>query len=336
MLKAELRIHSGKQKGKAIRLSKKKKFLVGRGEDCHLRPNSDLVSRHHCVFQVDDYSLRIKDLGSTNGTFVNDVLIKGQVELNSGDLVKIGKLKFLVAIETLEDNQAPESSGSQELPISEIVEPSASAGSETIVALPTEQHNETTILSNQETITGMPTFAPEEPLQQPAMPQQQPQGQIPPPPQQFPPGTYPPGTYPPPPYGYPPQQSGQYPVPPQQIPGQPPQYPYPYPYPYQQQYPQGVMPPMQHQPTQVEMPLIPEAEPGLLPPDSNPEVQTTKELPLRLPDPSDTGVSAEEEAARKAAKKKKSAASPESEEASPSTTAADILKQMSRRKPSSS
>ena len=67
MLQAELKILGGKHQGKAIPLSTKK-FLVGREQDCQLRPNSDLVSRHHCVFSIDDYAVRLRDLGSTNGT----------------------------------------------------------------------------------------------------------------------------------------------------------------------------------------------------------------------------------------------------------------------------
>ena len=63
MLQSVLKVVGGKHEGKTIPLMKK--FIVGREEDCHLRPNSDLVSRHHCVFTMDDYTLRLRDLGST-------------------------------------------------------------------------------------------------------------------------------------------------------------------------------------------------------------------------------------------------------------------------------
>lgn len=97
MIQAELRIATGKQQGSSIPLPQGK-FLVGREEDCHLRPNSDLVSRHHCVFTVDDFSVRLRDLGSTNGTFVNGERLKGAVILKPGDRVLIGKLDFEVQI----------------------------------------------------------------------------------------------------------------------------------------------------------------------------------------------------------------------------------------------
>ncbi|RLS39989.1 MAG: FHA domain-containing protein [Planctomycetota bacterium] len=108
MIQAELRIAAGNRLGSSIPLPQGK-FLVGREEDCHLRPNSDLVSRHHCVFTVDDFSVRLRDLGSTNGTFVNGERLKGAVMLKQGDRVLIGKLDFEVVMK--EAVAAPPSPG---------------------------------------------------------------------------------------------------------------------------------------------------------------------------------------------------------------------------------
>lgn len=91
MLHAELKVLGGKFQGKAIPLNTKR-FLVGREQDCHLRPNSDSVSRHHCVFVIDDYTVRLRDLGSTNGTRVNGELIRHETVLKDGDEIHIGKL----------------------------------------------------------------------------------------------------------------------------------------------------------------------------------------------------------------------------------------------------
>lgn len=97
MLQAELKILGGKHQGKSIPLSTKK-FLVGREQDCHLRPNSDMVSRHHCVFSIDDYAVRLRDLGSTNGTRVNGELLRGEVMLKSGDQIGIGKMELELVV----------------------------------------------------------------------------------------------------------------------------------------------------------------------------------------------------------------------------------------------
>ncbi len=97
MLQAELKILGGKHQGKAIPLTTKK-FLVGREQDCHLRPNSDMVSRHHCVFSIDDFAVRLRDLGSTNGTRVNGEALRGEVVLKPGDQIGIGKMELELVV----------------------------------------------------------------------------------------------------------------------------------------------------------------------------------------------------------------------------------------------
>lgn len=100
-MQVALKVIEGKQTGTLIPLSRQK-FLIGREDDCQLRPNSDLVSRHHCVIAVDDFTVRIRDLGSTNGTFVNNQRITTQVVLKQGDLIRIGKLAFEMQIRIIQ------------------------------------------------------------------------------------------------------------------------------------------------------------------------------------------------------------------------------------------
>lgn len=53
--------------------------LIGRGNDCDLRLPKDFehadISRHHCLLEIDLPSVRVRDLGSRNGTFVNGLKI---------------------------------------------------------------------------------------------------------------------------------------------------------------------------------------------------------------------------------------------------------------------
>lgn len=97
MVSAELKVVGGKHVGQVIPLNRRK-FLIGREQDCQLRPNSEMVSRHHCVFSVDDYSVRLRDLGSTNGTLVNGERIRKDVVLVAGDKIVIGNLEFELII----------------------------------------------------------------------------------------------------------------------------------------------------------------------------------------------------------------------------------------------
>jgi diguanylate cyclase (GGDEF)-like protein len=72
-------------------------IFVGRHPDCALQINDDSVSRKHAQIINMDASFIIKDLGSTNGTYVNDIPVRGNFELVNGDRIRIGGvlLKFL-------------------------------------------------------------------------------------------------------------------------------------------------------------------------------------------------------------------------------------------------
>jgi len=92
-----IKLLSGRSKGQEIRIPSNK-FLIGRAEDCHLRPHSDLISRHHCVLLVEEGSCTVRDFNSRNGTFVNDEAVVGQRELHNGDRMKVGNLEFEVQL----------------------------------------------------------------------------------------------------------------------------------------------------------------------------------------------------------------------------------------------
>ena len=97
MLRAELKAVGGRHDGKLIPLEVDRKFLIGREQDCHLRPNSESVSRHHCCFTLDAFCLRLRDLGSTNGTLVNGASVTRQV-LKNDDEIQMGKLRLRVTL----------------------------------------------------------------------------------------------------------------------------------------------------------------------------------------------------------------------------------------------
>src|SRR5262249_27512594 len=62
--------------------------VMGRADDCDLRLPSDGlhadISRHQCEFEIVPPVVRVRDLGSRNGTFVNGELI-GKRDDDSGD-----------------------------------------------------------------------------------------------------------------------------------------------------------------------------------------------------------------------------------------------------------
>src|SRR5579885_1148963 len=96
-MKISLVVASGVHQGKVIAIPGTQ-FLIGRDEGCHLRPASPAISKKHCLLAVRDGKAFAQDLGSTNGTFVNDEQIQGERELADGDRLRVGPLDFTVAL----------------------------------------------------------------------------------------------------------------------------------------------------------------------------------------------------------------------------------------------
>jgi predicted component of type VI protein secretion system len=93
----KLVVAGGKNAGKEVPVAGPK-FFIGRAEDCHLRPQSDQVSRHHAAILIDPGYVAVRDLGSRNGTFVNDQRVTREQELKNGDRLKFGPLEFTVEL----------------------------------------------------------------------------------------------------------------------------------------------------------------------------------------------------------------------------------------------
>jgi predicted component of type VI protein secretion system len=89
---------TGQQQGKVLAIPLPQ-FLIGRDPQCHLRPASALISKRHCALIQRDGKAFIRDFDSTNGTFLNEQPVKGEVELHHDDKLKVGPLSFAVRLE---------------------------------------------------------------------------------------------------------------------------------------------------------------------------------------------------------------------------------------------
>lgn len=72
-------------------------LLVGRAEACDLRFDDPYLSRVHAKLEVRSGRVRIRDLGSSGGTWVNDEPVDGVVELHAGDVVTMGRVRLRVS-----------------------------------------------------------------------------------------------------------------------------------------------------------------------------------------------------------------------------------------------
>jgi len=97
-MQVKLKILKGPSVGKEVKIPAPK-CLIGRGEGCHLRAQSDAVSRRHCVIVTTESEVIVRDLNSRNGTIVNDQRITEETVLLSGDVVRVGPLEFEVVLD---------------------------------------------------------------------------------------------------------------------------------------------------------------------------------------------------------------------------------------------
>jgi eukaryotic-like serine/threonine-protein kinase len=123
-----LTITDGTLKGEEYIFRDATQCVVGRATDCDIALPMDLfhrdISRHHCVFEFDPPTVRVRDLNSLNGTIVNGEKIGQRQnepasaqsgheqdvrELRDGDEVRVGDTAIRVHVETLES--VPMSSG---------------------------------------------------------------------------------------------------------------------------------------------------------------------------------------------------------------------------------
>src|SRR3954464_3845272 len=72
--------------------------VMGRREDCDFRIPLGDISRKHCRIIKEENALKIEDLGSSNGTYVNGKRIH-EAELQPGDTVQIGPVVFVAQLD---------------------------------------------------------------------------------------------------------------------------------------------------------------------------------------------------------------------------------------------
>lgn len=73
--------------------------VLGRRHDCDLRIPLPTVSRRHCEIQQNGEVLKIRDLDSACGTFVNEKRVNGASPVKAGDYIRIGPLTFVCQID---------------------------------------------------------------------------------------------------------------------------------------------------------------------------------------------------------------------------------------------
>jgi serine/threonine-protein kinase len=111
-MRVTLRVLAGPYTGREFTFDQHDTFLIGRADTAHLYlPEDRFFSRHHCLLEIAPPRCFLRDLGSTNGTFVNGQRVP-EAFLTSGDRVQGGQTVLEVEVQseqpvTLNSMEAP-------------------------------------------------------------------------------------------------------------------------------------------------------------------------------------------------------------------------------------
>jgi eukaryotic-like serine/threonine-protein kinase len=104
-MRVTLHVVAGPQTGRDFTFDQHDTFLIGRSEDSHFcLPHDRFFSRHHCILEIAPPQAFLRDLGSTNGTFVNGIRAE-TAHLKHGDRIQGGETVLEVAVSAEPDSQ---------------------------------------------------------------------------------------------------------------------------------------------------------------------------------------------------------------------------------------
>ena len=97
-MRVTLNVVAGPQTGRTFTFDQHDTFMIGRSEDSHFcLPHDRFFSRHHCIVEIAPPQAFLRDLGSTNGTFVNGLRVESTY-LKHGDRIQGGETVLEVQV----------------------------------------------------------------------------------------------------------------------------------------------------------------------------------------------------------------------------------------------
>lgn len=111
-MKVRFFVLRGAEKGLAVRFSNTSAYSFGRDPEADFRLNANLdphISRRHFIVEIGPSNVRLIDMGSRNGTYVNGRKVD-RIDLNEGDEIKIGRT--VLRFEVVSDSAVSSASGS--------------------------------------------------------------------------------------------------------------------------------------------------------------------------------------------------------------------------------
>jgi hypothetical protein len=101
-MQVNLKVIAGPYKGRIFSFTHHDSFLIGRSREAHLYlPDDRYFSRNHCLLEINPPRAFLRDLNSTNGTFLNGRRVM-QEYVNDGDRIQCGETVLIVEVTTNE------------------------------------------------------------------------------------------------------------------------------------------------------------------------------------------------------------------------------------------
>lgn len=114
-MQVNLKVTAGPYKGRIFSFTQHDSFLIGRSPEAHLcLPNDRYFSRNHCLLEMNPPHSYLRDLASTNGTFVNGHRVKDAF-LKNGDRIQCGETILEVEV-TADSNDISETTQDASIP----------------------------------------------------------------------------------------------------------------------------------------------------------------------------------------------------------------------------
>lgn len=113
-MRVTLRVIAGPQTGRVFTFEQHETFTIGRSEQAQFcLPEDRFFSRNHCILEIAPPQIFLRDLGSTNGTYVNGIRVESAY-LKNGDRIQGGET--VLEVEVTADAAVTDQMGSSTLP----------------------------------------------------------------------------------------------------------------------------------------------------------------------------------------------------------------------------
>jgi serine/threonine-protein kinase len=121
-MQVNLKVTAGPYKGRIFSFAQHDSFLIGRNPEAHLcLPDDRYFSRNHCLLEMNPPHSFLRDLNSTNGTFVNGQRVK-TAYLNNGDRIQCGETILVVEVTTEDLSETTHDASLPQRPVLVMVE----------------------------------------------------------------------------------------------------------------------------------------------------------------------------------------------------------------------